>query len=156
MNETPSRPQGRTTWLVVALIVGVIAIPFLLQPKHSTNAPGSSASAGGSSILGDKSTTGKVVMLDFYTDWCGYCKKLDEEVYPEAGVKQAMAAYEFRKINAEQGDANHALAQKYKVDGFPTIVFVDPKGNEVHRIVGYEPAAQFAEELNTLTAKTKQ
>lgn len=121
MNETPSRPQGRNTWLVVALIVGVIAIPFLLQPKHTANTPaaqGSTASADASSTLGDKSTTGKIVMLDFYTDWCGYCKKLDEEVYPQAGVKKAMDAYEFRKINAEQGDANKALARSTKSTAF--------------------------------------
>ena len=159
MNETQPRPQGRSAWLVVALIIGVIAIPFFLQPKHSPNtpsAPGATSSAGATSTLGDKSTTGKVVMLDFYTDWCGYCTKMDEEVYPQADVKTAMAAYEFRKINAEQGDANKALAEKYQIHAYPTIVFVDAKGNEVHRIEGYEPAAQFADELKTLTAKTRQ
>ncbi|HEY3414206.1 MAG TPA: thioredoxin family protein [Armatimonadota bacterium] len=159
MNETPSRPQGRSTWLVIALIAGVIAIPFFLQPKHSDNvpgAPGSSAPASTSPTLGDKSSTGKVVMLDFYTDWCGYCTKMDQEVYPQANVKKAMESFEFRKINAEQGDDNKALARKYNIEGFPTIVFVDSKGTEVHRIVGYEPAPQFASELNTLSDKLKK
>lgn len=162
MNETPSRPQGRSTWLVIALIAGVIVIPFILQPKHSANTPGVPAArsgtepAGTSATLGDKSTTGKVVMLDFYTDWCGYCKKMDDEVYPQPAVKSAMKSYEFRKINAEQGDDNKALADKYRIQAYPTIVFVDAKGNEVHRIEGYLPADQFSAELKDLTAKTKQ
>jgi thiol:disulfide interchange protein len=158
MNETPSRPNGRSTWLVITLIAGVIAIPFFLQPKHTSNTGESRTPASSPSQLGNPaapSASGKIVMLDFYTDWCGYCKKMDAEVYPDTAVQAAMKPFELRKVNAEQGDANKALAAKYNIQGFPTIVFVDSKGVEIHRIVGYEPAGQFATELGTVAAKAK-
>lgn len=154
MNETLSPRNGRSTILVVALIAAVIAIPFLLQPRHTANGPAALGSpASTSATLGDKSTTGKIVMLDFYTDWCGYCKKMDAEVYPEPTVKKAMEPFEFRRINAEQGAENVALAEKYHIDGFPTIVFVNAKGAEVHRIIGYQPADEFVKSLAQAAGK---
>ena len=149
MNETPSRPAGRSSFIVVAIVVAVIAVPFFLKPHN--NSPTGSATPTGN--LSAPPAAGKLVMYDFYTDWCGWCKKLDAEVYPQADVQKAMQAFEFRKVNAEGDSASRALAAKYNVTGFPTIVFVDSKGTEIHRITGYEPADQFAAEVNDVATK---
>jgi len=101
----------------------------------------------------DAATTGnKVVMIDFYTDWCGWCKKLDADTYTDKSVVAISGKFVNVKIDAEKNDGPE-LAKKYGVSGFPTLVFVDGKGDVVSKIVGYQGPKDFA---NSLTKIEKQ
>lgn len=89
----------------------------------------------------------KVIMVDLYTDWCGWCKRLDRDTYSDDNVGQyADENFVSLKINAEKGEGID-LAKNYKVNGYPTILFFNEKGEEIHRLVGYQPAAKFKETL---------
>lgn len=81
--------------------------------------------------------------IDFYTSWCGYCKKLDQTTFKDPEViKFIDNNYIPFKSNAE-GSEGKALAQKYGVSGFPTMIFFDPDGNVIGKIVGYVDASTF-------------
>ena len=95
--------------------------------------------------------THKAVMVDFYTDWCGWCKRLDSDVYPKPEVVKAADQFVPTKLNAEQSGSK--LAARYKVDGYPTIVFINSSGHQIGTIVGYEPPAQFTKDLNKIAHK---
>jgi thiol:disulfide interchange protein len=88
------------------------------------------------------------VMVDFYTGWCGWCKKLDAETYVDPQVISASAGFVSLKLDA---DAERTIATRYGITGFPTILFLDPAGNEIHRVVGYRPPQQFITEMNLAT-----
>jgi len=75
-----------------------------------------------------------VVMADFYTDWCGWCKKLDQDTYKDPAVAHVARSFVSVKIN---GDKDAPLARKYNVTGYPTIIFINADGTEDKRIVGY-------------------
>lgn len=146
-HQEPETPRQTPIWPILLLIAAVIAIPFMIQPRHKPAPPVEMANPVA------PSASGKIVMLDFYTDWCGYCKKMDAEIYPRADVQKALQPFELRKVNAESSPANRELTRKYRIDGFPTVVFVDAKGNEVYRIVGYRPPEDFIRELETASNK---
>jgi len=92
----------------------------------------------------------QLVMVDFYTDWCGYCKKLDREVFPNAKVIQAARRFVPVKLNAEK--EGRAAALRYKVRSFPTILFLDGKGNAIAVIPGFVPAKEFVTGLAEVRA----
>ncbi len=80
----------------------------------------------------------KPIFIDFYTSWCGPCKKMDRDVFSDRRVsKYYNENYVSLKINAEQGDGR-ALADKYKVKGFPTLCVIDPSGKMISQVVGYQ------------------
>lgn len=94
--------------------------------------------------------TGKLVMVDFYTDWCFYCKKLDAEVFPTAEFKAKAASFILCKINAEK---DTAVAAKFPIEGYPAIFFVDANGKVVHNIGGYAPVDAFIAEMDKALGK---
>ena len=100
----------------------------------------------------------KIILVDFETDWCIWCDRLDKDTYSDKGVidfaEQNLISI---KIDAEKNDGPEQK-KKYRVRGYPTILLLDPSGNELDRIVGYRPPKEFLEELirikggeNTLT-----
>jgi thioredoxin-like negative regulator of GroEL len=100
------------------------------------------------------------VLIDFYTDWCTWCKRLDTTTYVDSSVIAMSANYVFAKVNAE---VDTLTARKYLVRAYPTIVMVNPDGSEVDRLVGYLPGPEFketfenyAKDINTLNYFLRQ
>ena len=86
------------------------------------------------------------VMIDFYADWCGWCKRLDSDTYINKDVVALAQEFVSLKIDADvEGD----LSSRYKVVGLPTILFIDSDGKEIHRVVGYRPPDAFVNEMNS-------
>lgn len=85
--------------------------------------------------------SGKPVMADFYTDWCGWCKKLDSDTYSDGNVDSLSQNFICVKINA---DSSRETAAKYNVRGYPTILFLNSKGSVIKSVVGYRPPSDFA------------
>ena len=80
------------------------------------------------------------------SDWCGWCIRLDKEVFsqPEfveyAEKNLVLVKLDFprkKELPASEKEQNQALAQKYEVRGFPTIVILDSKGKQIGDL-GYQ------------------
>jgi thioredoxin-related protein len=90
----------------------------------------------------------KPIMIDFYTDWCKWCDTLDVYTYADAKVTEYVDKNVIPyKIDAEKGEGVD-LAKKYKVSGFPTILFVTSDGEEIDRLLGYVPPDKFLESMS--------
>lgn len=98
-----------------------------------------------SAALSEAKKTNRLVMVDFYTDWCGYCKKLEAETYPDPQVSQLLGQVVPVKLNAEKEGMQ--AARTYRVTGFPTLLFMNSEGRVENRIGGFLPAPQFAQAL---------
>lgn len=60
------------------------------------------------------------LVVYFYTDWCPYCRALDNDYLPTTPVKDYLRGVVKVRINPEQGQAERALAQRYGVRGYPS------------------------------------
>ncbi len=105
-------------------------------------------------ILDKSRETERPVMIDLYTDWCGWCDKLDSETYVDPAVAEFMKEnFVNFKINAELGEGP-GLVKRYKVIGYPFIVFVDGNGNEIDWIIGFVTAEKFLATAKQVLAGT--
>ena len=91
-----------------------------------------------------------LVVMDFYTDWCTWCKRLDQDTFSDAAVQAELAGFVAMKVNAEKG--GRALAKRFKINSYPTVVFTNSAGVEVDRIVGYLPPDGFISEVRRIRA----
>lgn len=92
----------------------------------------------------------QIVMIDFYTDWCGWCKELEKKTFPEPVFRAAMKdRFIMVRLNAEKEDG-YRLAMRYGVRSFPQCVFLTPELRVVQIIPGYMEAPAYAAELDSI------
>ena len=78
----------------------------------------------------------KLIFIDFYTDWCGPCKMMVRDVFPDSALGVYYnARFVNVKINAEKGEGI-GLAKKYGIGAYPTLVYTNPAEETVYKVVG--------------------
>lgn len=99
----------------------------------------------------------RYILVDVYTDWCGWCKRMDKDVYARDDVSEYLNSHFVSvKLNAEsnqpmsyQGEARTArgIASGFRVNSYPTTIFLSAKGEHLTNVPGYLPADRFLQLL---------
>ncbi len=89
----------------------------------------------------------KPMLIDFTgSDWCGWCIKLDDEVFSQANFQEfasdslVLVEIDFPKNKVQSEELrlqNKALAEKYSIRGFPTILLLSPEAELIEK-TGYQ------------------
>lgn len=96
------------------------------------------------------SQTNKPVMIDFYYDDCVWCVRLEEDTYSDQRV--IVKSEQFVNVKVDLYEKNDYDGQKitenYDITGWPTIVYLDPSGEEIKRISGYKAPDPFLDDMD--------
>jgi protein disulfide-isomerase len=128
--------KSRNTWFVATALVLLTAI---------------ASSAGESSWLTDykkaqeqAKADRKLLLLDFTgSDWCGWCIKLNKEVFSQPQFKDyatknlVLMEVDFPRAKEQSGPVrqqNEQLAMRFRVQGFPTIIVLNAEGKVVGQL----------------------
>lgn len=99
---------------------------------------------------------GKPLYLHFTTTWCGWCRRIENDVYKVEEGKKALSPFVCATLDCTvprgqqpSGSArfNRDLMKKYGGGGYPFLLMVTPEGDLLHTIGGYKPLAAFKEDL---------
>lgn len=89
---------------------------------------------------------GKLVFVDFYTDWCGPCRMMAQKVFPQPQVGDYMNKHFVSlKLNAEKEGKEQA--ELYKVNAYPTFLILNANREVVYTKVGGGTAENLLAEL---------
>lgn len=142
----PTEASGIPWSKVIRIGIVVVAIWYGFRFVSGRKAAASSwyqGADGYERAVAQQKSTSQPIILYFYTEWCGYCKKLDREVLSTAKFGNTYPSVIKVKVNPEKdGRAAGALAARYEIRGFPTIFVVPPKGRAAS-IVGYGDSDRF-------------
>ena len=101
---------------------------------------------------------GKVVMLDFYADWCTSCKEMELYTFSDPAVQQSLKDAVLLQADVTENTAEDlALLRRFNLYGPPGIIFFNRSGQEIKsiKVIGYEDAPKFlatVNRINTLKA----
>ena len=86
------------------------------------------------------------VLVDFWAEWCMPCRMLAPTIDELAGQYQGKV-----KVGKVDTDSNRDVSVKYGISAIPTILLFN-KGQVVKKFVGVTPKAEFAGELDKVSA----
>jgi thiol:disulfide interchange protein len=83
----------------------------------------------------------KLIMMDIWTEWCPPCQHLKKNVFPTPEAQAALARFVPLSALAQKQDGTPlkegtALAERFHLEGYPTLIILDADGKELRRKVG--------------------
>lgn len=98
-------------------------------------------------------SAGKIVMFDFYADWCVSCKEMEKLTFVEPRVKAKLDQMVLLQVDVTANNADDkALLKRFGLFGPPGIIFFDKAGKEIEakRVIGYQNADKFLQSLSAV------
>ncbi|WP_460977755.1 thioredoxin family protein [Spirosoma knui] len=88
----------------------------------------------------------KLIYVDIYTTWCGPCRMMAQQVFPDRKAGKVFNGYFINyKVDAEKGEGVK-LAASYGVRAYPTGLFINADAQLVHSFIGFKETGSFLEE----------
>jgi thiol-disulfide isomerase/thioredoxin len=91
----------------------------------------------------------KPLLVDAYADWCGWCKVIDREVFPNPAFVALAKDFVLLRIDVEDGAEGTRLAAEHGAYSLPTLLILEPSGARSGAVVGYFPAAEYVARLKS-------
>jgi thioredoxin-related protein len=159
-------PNRLLIGIVVAMIAYTSGIPSSFaqllsdtKTEHKSDLPWHSVSEG----LALAAKENKPLIVDFYTDWCSWCKVMDQKTYEQHQVRDMLkSGFVLAKYNPEKDGAfdyrGKSITPKefstlVGVSGYPTTAFLKADGTKIDAVAGYIEFSRFLEMLRFVDSK---
>ena len=120
---------------LAAFALSTVAI---VRPAYGKELPGWTSDLD--KALASAKKSGKSVLVEFTgSDWCPPCMMMRKEVFSKpdfvsaASKKFVLVELDFPKGDPDLKKQHQPLAEKYKIEGFPTVILLSPQGKEFNR-----------------------
>ncbi len=144
--QTNSKPMKKTS------LIAPIAICLLLLIAGACRAQEAGIrfqTLTWENTLKQAQQTRKMIFLDCYTSWCGPCKMLARTTFKNDTVATLFNdKFVCIQMDMEKGEGP-ALAKRYAVNAYPTLLFLTPDGTLKHSVVGFMNAQKLLTEAQT-------
>lgn len=90
----------------------------------------------------------RLILVDLYADWCGWCKVLEREVFTAPPFEEYTKDFVYLRVDVEDGGEGSALQARYNASSLPTTLVIDHNMVRVAKVPGYSPVDAFLQQLD--------
>jgi thioredoxin-related protein len=147
--------------LLCVLFVGILFSAFAQSSKESDKGIYWTRGLSWQQVKEKAKKENKYIFLDCFATWCGPCKLMDQQVYPNetvgnffnknficVKVQMDRTKTDNEEVKSWYSDAN-VISRDYHVEGFPTFIFLTPQGTLVNKDLGFKNINAFMDVANT-------
>ena len=95
----------------------------------------------------------KLILVDMFADWCGWCHRMEREVFPSEVFQGTAKNYSLLRLDTEDGKEGTKIASDFGVTSLPTFLLLTPDLGVAGYIRGYSPAEAFVERIQQAEAE---
>lgn len=89
--------------------------------------------------LSEAKQNDKIIVIYCHAKWCGYCGKMEKEVFTQEEVGNYFNAYFTNYfVDIDKEATGRLIKEKYDIRALPTILFINEDGELIHKIIGYK------------------
>jgi thioredoxin-related protein len=96
-----------------------------------------------------------LIFVDLFADWCGWCHKMEQEVFPSEAFQKATRDKVLLRLNTEDNGEGSRFSQQYNITSLPTFLLLAPDLSIAGVIRGYLPSQQFVLAMADVETKYK-
>jgi thiol-disulfide isomerase/thioredoxin len=101
--------------------------------------------------LAQAKASNKIIFIDFWTTWCGWCKRMDKDTFSDDTVAAEMKDIICLSIDAES-KTGKPVAERFHIKGYPALLLLASDGTTEDSIGGYLPPDRFKLEIQRVRA----
>ncbi len=146
--------QRKTPLLILTALIlfGVASLPFFKRGAQALSWQKDYERA-----LKHAQSENQLLIAYLFTDWCGYCRKMEKNTFSDADVIATMGQeYTWLRLNAETDPDGVRLKERFGISGYPAVLVLDSLGSEMDRIEGYMPPDRFKSAIELLQEAESQ
>ena len=90
-----------------------------------------------------------LILVDLYADWCGWCKKLEKEVFSTNEFQEFTKDMVLLRVDTEDGAEGSQLQAEYSAFALPTLLILDSKMVKIGAVRGFAPTGEYLERMKS-------
>ncbi|MEC4880535.1 MAG: thioredoxin family protein [Scytonema sp. PMC 1070.18] len=147
--NSESNIGARLRNFLIAIVAIVLSVALLVGLRTETTSASLSQLDAQSTPLEVALTNGKPSLMEFYADWCTVCQKMAPDI---AELEQQYTdKVNFVMLNVDNTKWLPEML-KYRVDGIPHFVYLNPDGEPIAQAIGDQPRTVLASNIEALVA----
>jgi len=123
------------------LLFGLILLPFISPSLRAQNSSPLEWRTDFSQALTNAKSTKQPMIVDFHAPWCGPCRRLDAEVFPDPAVAERLEKFIRVKVNV---DEDSETAFKFQVSSIPRTIIFNIHGQPIADRIGFMEPEDYA------------